>query len=642
MKKIILVLILWILTFSISSCKKEEVVNVNTKKDFIINVKPFNSLWNDSFLEKSWKIEWKDDITLSSQATWRVWKVFVKEWDKVIAWQTLMSLNDTVANYGINIQKSSNLIEKMQINYDSTKVSLDKQIFDLEISLEKIKNSYELAKINSNIDISQAEDNLSNTDYSWMDTKSSLELQKMDNSISKMELDYNNTLLNNEEAVSNLKNNIKKEYLTQKMYIDDIINFWDKIFDVSWLYKWDAEDIEKFFWAKDTSLKIETENTLLSLINIRENTLKNMNFDDLNEEKILNYLSVIDSNYLIIDKFLSWLEKTINNSIVSVWQLSQSQIDLYVSTTNAYQTQFTVNNSTFIWFKNSATTFLKTYKNNEISLVKQIELLKKDRDIFVKNYDLGSTQSQNTLTKVISSSEDALKSLELQVKQTEESLRSAKQSRDLTLKWLENSLSDAYISNDLALKDYEKLTIKATIDWVIWDILVDVWQDILNWTPIVSITSDKASEVELYFKDLELSTISSWVNVYTTIANKTLTGSIYSISSVSDDSLNYKVLAIFNEKIQNLWGVIDVKIPVKSSSILIPIKNITLVWTNKWIVNIYDSWKIVKKEVLLWKMYKDNIEFISFLDWTKLDNNMLIIMNDVSNFDENKFNLKVE
>ncbi len=640
MKKIILVLILWI--FTLTSCKKEEVSTVPEKKDFIVNVKPLNSLWKDSYLEKSWKLEWKDDITLSSQAIWRIWKVLVKEGNKVSAWQTLLVLNDTVANYWVNIKKSANLIEKIKINYDSTKVSLDKQIFDLDIALQKLQNSYNLAKINSSIDISQAEDSLNNTNYSWADTKSSLELEKLNNSISKMELDYNNTLLNNEEYISNLKNSIKKEYLTQKIYMDDIINFWDKLFDISWLYKSDVENIELFFWTKNSWLKTETENLLISLVDIRENKLKNMSFDDLNEEKLLNYFSIIDSNYTLIEKFLSSLEKTINNSIVSVGKLSQSQIDLYISTTNSYQSQLNINNSSFVAFKNSSTTFLKTYKNNESSLAKQIELLKKDKDIFVKNYDLWSVQSQNNLTKIMSSSEDSLKSLELQVKQAEESLKTAKQSRDLTLKWLENSLSDAYISNDLSLKDYEKLTIKATIDWVIWDIFVDIWQDVSNGVPLISISSDKASEVELYFKESELSTISSWINVYTSIDNKTLTWSIYSISSISDDSLNYKVLAVFNEKIKNLWGIIDVKIPVKSNSILIPIKNITLIWTNKWVINIYDKWKIVKKEILLWKMYKDNIEFINFLDWTKLDDNMMIIMNDISNFDENKFNLKVE
>jgi hypothetical protein len=58
-----------------------------------------------------------------------------------------------------------------------------------------------------------------------MDTKSSLELQKMDNSISKAELDYNNTLSNNQETITNFKNSLNKEYITQKTFFDDIITF---------------------------------------------------------------------------------------------------------------------------------------------------------------------------------------------------------------------------------------------------------------------------------------------------------------------------------------------------------------------------------------------------------------------------------
>gem|GEM_PF-6748918 len=58
-----------------------------------------------------------------------------------------------------------------------------------------------------------------------MDTKSSLELQKLDNNITKSDLDYNNTLTNNKETIENYKNNIKKEYLTQKIFLNDITNF---------------------------------------------------------------------------------------------------------------------------------------------------------------------------------------------------------------------------------------------------------------------------------------------------------------------------------------------------------------------------------------------------------------------------------
>jgi hypothetical protein len=404
----------------------------------------------------------------------------------------------------------------------------------------------------------------------------------------------------------------------------------------------DYVKMKNYLWVKDASQKDNTKSLLLNLISKRDTVLNNMNFDNLSEDDISNYITIIEWNYTLIEKYLNSLEITINNSIISIWQLNQSQIDAFSATTNAYQSQFAINNAWFIGFKNWTSTFLKTYKNNESSLAKQLELLKKDKEIFIKNYQLWSTQSENTLDKVIAWSEDSIKSLELQIKQNEESIRTSKESRDLTLKWLENNMTDAYIWQEVAIKDYNKLNIKASIDWLVWDIFVDEWQDVMNWTPILSIISDKASEVELYFKESELSYISVWDNVYANFWQKSLTWTIYSISSVSDDSLNYKVLAVFNEKIQNLWWVMDVSIPVKSKSILIPIKNVNLVWTNKWIINILENWKIVPKEILLGKMYRDNIEFLSFLDWTKLDDKTSIIITDISNYDENKFNLKID
>lgn len=641
MKKAIALILI---TLLLLSCWKKEEVIKNGKKDFSIQIKSLKSLWGNSFLQKSGKIEWKDDIKLSSQAVWRIWNISVKEWDKVRAWENIVFLDDTVANYNISLERAANTIEKIQITYDSTKVSLDKQIFDLEIALEKLNNSLETLKTTSKIDISQAKDNLSSTDYEWMDTKSSLELQKIDNSIAKAELDYNNTLNNNVETIENFKSSIKKEYLTQKTFFDDIINFWDKLLWVTRLYEYQDDYIKmkNYFWVKNSWQKDETKELLSNLITQRDTVLKNMTFDNLSEADVLNYMTTIESNYSLADKYLNLLESTINNSIISVWQLSQWQIDGFNATTNWYQSQLSISNAWFIGFKNWTSSFLKTYKNNESSLAKQLELLRKDREIFVKNYDLWSTQSENTLDKIVAWTEDNIKSLELQIKQTEDTIRSSKASRELTLKWLENSMKDAYIWQELAIKDYNKLNIKASIDWVVWDIFVDEWQDVVTWTPILSIISDKASEVELSFKESELASIEVGDPVYTKIGEKSLTWTIYSISSISTDSLNYKVLAVFNEKIQNLGWVIDVSIPIKAKSVLIPIKNINLVWTNKWVVNLLEKWKIVQKEILLWKMYRDNIEFLSFLDWTKLDDKIMIIITDISNYDENKFNLKVE
>lgn len=638
MRKII---VLAILTSLLLWCSNEQEVIQEEKTELLIHVQKLDELWNNSDLVKSWKLEWKEDIVIASQAAWRIWKISVKEWDKVKVWQLLIKINDTIANYNLNLKKADNTIEKLKISYDSTKVSLDKQIYDTEIWLEKLKNSLETLKANSQIDISQAKDNLANTNYSWSNSKSSIELEKLENSIDKANFDYENALKTNKESIESNKNLIKKEITNQLNYFTDVINFADKLYNISWLYEDDVKKIQDYLWANDVVLRESTKSQLIELNNIKVWSLQNLDLENMDEKSMLEYLTMIEKNYKLIDTFLSSLKLTLKNSIPSLWSLSQAQIDWYITGINWLQTQLTSYNWAFTQFKNSATTFLNTYKNNEESLAKQLELLNKDKELFLKNYDLWSTQSQNALDKTIISTNDAIKSLELQIKQTEETIKIAKESRELSLKWIENNIQEANLWKEAVLKELSKLTVSSSIDWVVKDVLVDEWEDVANWKPLISITWDNSSSVELNFKENELAYIDVWYEIFTKIWDRNINWKIYSISSISDDSLNYKVLAVFDEKIQNLWWVIDVSIPIKTESILIPIKNIKLIWTNKWIIYTYNNWKIIEKEALFWKMYKDNIEFLSFVDWTKI-NDVYIILSDVSNYDETKNNLKLE
>gem|GEM_PF-4512054 len=110
---------------------------------------------------------------------------------------------------------------------------MDKQIFDNEIALEKIKSSLETARLNSSIDIIQVEDSLSNLDYSQIDTKSSLELDKLNNSISKFELDLDNMKKSNLENINTFKKSLVKEVNNQKIFIEDLVVFGDKLFDIT-------------------------------------------------------------------------------------------------------------------------------------------------------------------------------------------------------------------------------------------------------------------------------------------------------------------------------------------------------------------------------------------------------------------------
>jgi hypothetical protein len=88
--------------------------------------------------------------------------------------------------------------------------------------------------------------------------------------------------------------------------------------------------------------------------------------------------------------------------------------------------------------------------------------------------------------------------------------------------------------------------------------------------------------------------------------------------------------------------VINVTIPIKTQKILLPLKSIEIIGTNKWIIRLFDNGKILEKEVLLWKLYTDSVEFVAFSDDTQFSGNMSLILSDVSNFDETKFTLKIK
>jgi len=82
------------------------------------------------------------------------------------------------------------------------------------------------------------------------------------------------------------------------------------------------------------------------------------------------------------------MEKTINNSVVNDGTLSSTQIATHLSTLNAYQSTHQTYYTAYISFHSSAKSFLRTYRNSEASLLKQIELLKKDRELLVKNLSI--------------------------------------------------------------------------------------------------------------------------------------------------------------------------------------------------------------------------------------------------------------
>ena len=641
---LVLVFILWTFVFfkNRSDSSSSDSWSGSTKKDFFIEVKKLSEFWSTSFLEKNGKITSTEEIKLASQAIGRISQINVKEGDTVKKWQVLMSLQDNIASYGINLERSRNGLQRAQLTYDSTKLQLDEQIRQQEISLERLKNNLNTLRKNSEIDINQIKSDVAETDYTNLDSASALQLQKLDTSIAKSEFDYQNALTSNQETIESFKLNLKNAYDSLDTYAQDIIDFGDKIFAITGKYDDELSlKYESYLGWKDKAQRDQTRQALVNLIEYKKTVFDSINIATVDEETIKILLPKILAWYDLCKKYLDSFEDTLVLSIPSIGTLSEAEIAAYAGTINAYQSQLQAQNSAYSTFNNSAGTFLRTYKNNEASGKKQLDLLKQEREILLKNLTTSWNKTESALEKTQSSLSDNISSLELQLKSAESSLRNAVESREVSLLTLQNAIREAQISYESTAKEYSKLTISAPIDGIVGDILIDKGQDVANWTPLVSILGNKKSEVEIAFKNEELDFINVGDKVSFELNWKNMTGSIYSLSSIADANLNYKANIIFDTQFDVIGWIVKVKIPFTSKYPLLPVNIITVNWDNSGFIYIYENNKILQESLILWKLYWDVIEFKEFKDKDMIWKNVDVVLSDVSNYDENAFELKL-
>lgn len=592
MKKIILIILLSTL---LVSCNEEE-INTNNevvKEDFNITVKNINDFSNDFNLEKTWKLSSSQDIKLSSQVSWRISNIFVVEWEKVKSWDIIARLEDNIANYWLALERAKNWLDKAKLNYESTENSLNKQISDLKINLDNLK-------------IDEA------------NSKSSLELEKLENTINKLALDYENLKISNLSTISWFKNSMSKDLLSFNTYISDVIDFSDRLLWVSYENKNENDTFEDYLWAKNTKYLNASKDDLITLMEYKKNILPTVDFNFEWTDEFESNIVLIKEWYDIISSLLDNLDITLENSIISIWSLSESQIAWYKSSITWFWSVYNANNASFISYKNNIASFLDTYRNNEESLLKQIDLLNSDKKIYVKWLDVKLEIDESTLNEAISN-------------------------KDLTLRQLNTSIVDAKISYNQALSNYEKLTIRSPITWNIWNIFIDVWQEVWPWTGLFNLSNNSNNEVSISFSKDELDYVDVWNQAIFTIWEESYTWSIKSISSIADSNLKYVAKVWFDNNLNFIWDIVNVKIPVNLNKILVPLTLFSVKNDDIWFINILNDNNIEKIEVYFWKFYSDLVE----IKWcVNLDieecNNINIITNDVSKYDKEKFNLMIK
>jgi len=593
MKKVLFTLLLSLI---LVSCSSDEEQNENTaswstwtwelKQDFLLDTKDINEFTNVADLVKSWKITSTQDIGVTSQVSGRVYAISKKEWEFVSKWDNLVSISDNIANYGLTLESAENNLEKAKLNYDSTEVKLNKAIEDIKRDIS-----------NSEID----------NDLST----SSLELVKIENTIKKLALDYDNLKIWNLEQIQWFKNSFNRDLSNFSIFVEDVTDFSDELLWITQDNKDKNDDFEDYLGRKNTQQLNDTKELLKQLINYKELKLINVNFDFEWTSNFNNNIIIISEWYEIIDSLLVELDDVFDNSITSIWNLSNAELSWFKTQVSWYNTIFNGNNSWFVWLKNGLNSFLETYKNWEESLLKQIELLEQDKRIFIK-------------------------SLDYKIDVTKATLEEALINKHLTLKNLNIVITDSRIWYKQALKQYNKLNIVAPISWIISNISVDIGQEINMGSPVVSIVNNSDNLVEIWFTKQELNFVSINDKAYINYAWDIFEWYIYSISQTADANLKYKWKVKIKDKVNLLGSIVSVTIPVKVPNKLIPV-NVVKIWSNnRGSINTLSWGLILIKDINLGTIYNDQIEIVE----ENLEN-YTVILNYVDNYDSEKFNLKI-
>lgn len=623
--------------FILTSCWKT-VDNLTDKKaekqDFLVNLNSIDKISNWEKILKSWKITSASNLTITSQASWKVSKILVKEWDKVKIGQTLALLDDSILNYWLALERSKNNLERAKISYDSTLLNLDKSIEDNKISLDKAKLNHEILLKDNKLKLEKMNYDFNEWSLSNNKSKSSLDYDKLLSDLNKAKSDYDLSIKNDEITLNNFKSSIKNTYDSLNLVYFDMINLADETFWVSDKNFKSNDLFENYLWAKNPWEKIVAEQLIKQLISDYD-TFKNLDFNNIDVNDFSKHLVLIESRFSNLLKLVDISKNVLKNS-VEAHNFSQAQIDWLFQRFWGYWQSIQSINSWFISLNNSINSFVSTYKDNQTSRLESINILQKQVEIAYKGLESWEVTLQSSLDRIKLDIENSEKNSEINLKNLESNYNNSLKNKEISLRSLKNAIDEANVWYKEASSNYSKLVIKSPINWTVSEKYIDIWQDVWNQTKVFDLVWNTYTEVELYLTSDEISTIKLWAEVNVINWWKILKWKIDSISSVATQEFTFKTVIKILDKVNIIGLFVDVELPINLKYPLLPINIIKILPESRWIINILDNWKIKELSVDLWKTYWDKIEVVS-----EIDKNLNIITNDISNYNSEEFNLKI-
>ena len=481
-------------------------------------------------IEKPGKFASSQDIVVTSQANWKVSQIYFKEGQEVKWWQPVIALSDTIASYKLQVDNAKNTLDRAILTKQQTELTIKQQIESAKNAYENAQKAFELAKKSSDISVRQVKNSVSTADSS-VDT-----LRNNFLNLKKWTLNYLDTVIDTSDAL-----------LWVSQYYEDNLDKW----------------IEVYVWAKDSTKKEQAKQQLRDLYKARDE-IKALADIPADVDQLQSSVNKLDDVYNQISKFWSTMVEVMRNSIASDGSLSQATIDKYISTFQSFEAS--------AWRAN-----LTTFKNNVDSQISW-------------SWTLAQENANLTLEDTINKTENALFQAEIGLKNAKIAYDTVLDNKDVQLAILDNAIVAAKIGYESALTQYNKLSVRSPVTWIIWDILIAEGQEVWAGTQMFKVSGVKKQQIEVYITADEYQYIQSDKPVEVIYQNNSLTWTIDSISTVADRTNLFKATIQLDSDVSLLWDIAKVKFPIKvSENTILPLDLVKILNDNQWEVKIW-SW----------------------------------------------------
>lgn len=559
--------------FLLASCG--EAAMTNTKTPYEIEVIKAGDLTKSITLEKSALMKAGTQVTLTAQAGGRVGSVFVKPGDTVAAWEVIVQIEDVYGSTNNAREEAAIALESAQLTLSSTTLSLDQSLASAKIAYEKAEKDYEATR-------------LQNTANPWEP--------------SKAQLDYENYVTTQENTLAGYEVTYQSQLQSFQSFLANVIDTTDTIMGVSESKKNQNNSYEFLLGisATDGDKRNIAEQNIRILLGYK-------NWTPSNSTPLTERLKELQKVYDIANITLKSVEDVLSNTIADGTYLTSTNLNIFKSTIDGLQTQYTTSGFSLVSYLNAAQTFLATYEKERLSRQKSIQ-----------------TAEEN--------SRDGLQL-------AKNAYETAEKTRALTLKQMNQNISSASVRLRNAQGNINRLSITAPVDGVVWQVRVDIGEEITAGKPVIDIASRDA-ECDITVDSGTLAQLQIGAKVNVNYRGQKLPGTIMSVSPIADNGLNFAVKIGVNADVSIFGDFATIDIPMSSVFPTVPITAVTILAPGQWEIWILSTddagaMSVKKKSVILGNLWNDRVEITS-----ELEANEMVILSDMKNYNPVDFELQ--